>query len=200
MRIALKSPVFSHFRNFTPAGETNITHSPNAVPIALGTNLNWRFGTTGQKLKGSIGIGGSSANATGRAKDDASDTANLVNARVPKYTARILFLKVIAYTLGRTRISRLRDKINTAYLNVMKMSEENKENMVKTISAWYAAIHLGGGIMSTKNCHLSHIQTPVGSLTQPVEKLGQEEAQSSLLWSGGIILGLTLEFLGPLRM
>jgi len=86
-------------------------------------------------LKASIGIGGRSTNATGRTKDEASDTANLANARVPKYTARILFPKVIAYTLRQSRISRLRDKINTACLNAIKMSEENNENMVKVISA-----------------------------------------------------------------
>ena len=114
------------------------------VPIALGINLNWRCGTTGQKLKASIGIGGRTKNVTGLTKDDASDTTNLANARVPRYTARILFPKVIAYTLRRNRISRLRGKINAVYLSAMKMSEVDKENVVKTVSARYAAIHLCG--------------------------------------------------------
>ena len=63
------------------------------------------------------------------------------------------------------------DKINTGYLNMMKMSEENKENMVKMISAWYAAIHLSGG------CQHRTITTPtqtlVGPLTNSVDKFGR---------------------------
>ena len=178
------------------------THSPNAVPIPLGTNLNWRFGTTGQKLKASIGIGGRSTNATGRVKDDASDTANLANARVPKYTARILFLEVIAYTLRRTRISWSRDKINTTYLNVMKTSEENKEYMIKTISAWYAAIHLGEGMMSTKNfCHLSRTSKHQLDLSPSLWK-NSVRGRLRVIYCGVEVssLWLTLEFLGPLRM
>ena len=43
-------------------------------------------------------------------KDDTSVTVNLVNANAPKYTASILFLKVIAYILRRNRISRSTDE------------------------------------------------------------------------------------------
>ena len=37
-------------------------------------------------------------------KDIASDMANLASARLPKYAARILFLRVIAYILGWNRV------------------------------------------------------------------------------------------------
>lgn len=156
---------------------------------------------TGQKLKASIGIGGRSTNATGREKADASDTASLANARVPKYTARILFLKVIAYTLSRGRISWSGDRISTAYLNVMKMSEENKENMVKTISAWYAAIHLGVWVMSTKNCHLSRPFKHRLDLSPSLRTNSVGKRLKAVCCGLGVSsLGLTLEFLGPLRM
>ena len=88
-------------------------------------------------------------NITGWVKDDASDTINLADARIPKYAAMALFLNVIAYTLRRNLTIRLRDKINEAHLNVMKISEEDKKNMVKTTSTRYMAIHLGGDNVST---------------------------------------------------
>jgi len=84
----------------------------------------------------------------------------------------------------------------------MKMSEENKENIDKTISAWYAAIHLGGGDdVSKEPSPLSHdIQTLAGPLTQSADKFGQGGVK--LVCSGVEVssLRLTLEFLGPLRM
>jgi len=43
-------------------------------------------------------------NVGGLKKAVASAIDNLANVRVPQYTARILFLKVIAYTLGLGRI------------------------------------------------------------------------------------------------
>ena len=78
-------------------------------------------------LKTSSGIGGSPRGATGR-KNSTSDTPSLVNARAPKYAATILFLAVIAYILGRNRISQLRDKIVAAYLNPMKTSEDDRSS------------------------------------------------------------------------
>jgi len=48
----------------------------------------------------------------GGRKDDASVKTNFANARVPKYTARSLFLKAIVYILGRNHISWLRGEMN----------------------------------------------------------------------------------------
>ena len=41
----------------------------------------------------------------GLRKDDSIPTVNLASTMVPKYTASILFLEVIAYILGRNHIS-----------------------------------------------------------------------------------------------
>ena len=78
--------------------------APNAAPNELGTNMSRRSTTIAHILKASTGIGRNSTNVGGLTKAVASAIANLANVRVPKYTARILFLKVIAYTLGRGRI------------------------------------------------------------------------------------------------
>jgi len=55
-------------------------------------------------------MGGSSKSVAGLTKGDAMATANLTVARVPKYAKMYLFLRVNAYTLGRNRVSQLRDK------------------------------------------------------------------------------------------
>ena len=52
-------------------------------------------------LRASIGTRGSSTNVGGLRKVNTNVVVNLANVRVPKYAARILFLKVIAYNLGR---------------------------------------------------------------------------------------------------
>ena len=63
----------------------------------------------GHILKASIGSGRNSANSGGLRKADTSAITNLANVRDPKYAARILFLKVIAYTLGRGYIGWIAD-------------------------------------------------------------------------------------------
>jgi len=141
------------------------------VLIAIGADLKGRRETTLHKLKTSRGIGGRSKFVTCWRKD-ARDTANLVNAKVPKYTARILFLRVIPYILRRNRISQSEDKTNAAYLNAIKTSEDVKENEIKSNPARYVAIHLSKGLMSPKNCHLQSIEVSVCSLTQPVNRFG----------------------------
>ena len=108
-----------------PVAGARYGYSPNAVVIAIGTILNGRGTTTAHRLKTSIGIRGR-CKFVACGRKDASDTASLVNARAPKYTARILFPRVIPYILERNRISWSRDKINTANLNMMKTSEDVK--------------------------------------------------------------------------
>ena len=61
--------------------------------------MNWRSTTTPHKLKASTGAEGKLMIVGGSVKEDASDRASLANARVPRYTAKILFPKVIAYIL-----------------------------------------------------------------------------------------------------
>lgn len=70
--------------------------------------------------------------ATGLAKEDASDKVNLANAINPKYATRILFPRLMAYILGRPRSGREVARVSTAYLKVMKMSEDNKKNTIKS--------------------------------------------------------------------
>ena len=53
----------------------------------------------GHKLEVSIGRFGTPKSVIGRRKVDASDRINLSKAKVPKYTATNLFLKLIAYIL-----------------------------------------------------------------------------------------------------
>ena len=55
------------------------------------------------KSKVSIGTGGRSTTVRGPTRFDASETANLAIVMLPKYTASILFLDVIAYTLRQNR-------------------------------------------------------------------------------------------------
>ena len=58
---------------------------------------------TPHKRKASTRIGGKDLNAGGLKKTDTRIAANLANARVPKYTANIFFLELIAYTLTQSR-------------------------------------------------------------------------------------------------
>jgi len=87
-------------------------YSPNVVASALETGLNRSCGVTRHALKVSSGMGiwGRMEISTGLARPDARPMAYLVTARVPKYTAMNLFLRVNAYTLRRNCISRLRGK------------------------------------------------------------------------------------------
>lgn len=78
---------------------------PNPVAIESGINMNSRFTEAAHMLKASTGIRGRSTKTGGLAKDIATGIVILANARVPKYAASILFLEVIAYILGRNRIS-----------------------------------------------------------------------------------------------
>ena len=86
-------------RGFMPVVWNEHDYSPNTVASVNGTNLNLNCGIMRHRLKVSIGIGGRSKTPTGLARGDARDMANLVNARVPKYTATNLFRRVSAYTL-----------------------------------------------------------------------------------------------------
>ena len=106
-------------------GGVRFDYSPNAVLIAMGTILNGRGATDEHRLKASIGSGGRCMLITFGRKD-AIDTANLVNARAPKYTIRTLFPKVIPYILGWSHIRQSGDKMNTANLNMIKTSEDVK--------------------------------------------------------------------------
>jgi len=83
---------------------------PKTVPIEFGTNMSWRSILTGHRPAPPIRSGGRVMMVGGWRTDTASDMVILANIRVPKYDASILFLKVITYTLGRSRINRPRDK------------------------------------------------------------------------------------------
>lgn len=76
---------------------------PKAVPSECGTLLNRKSTTNPHKLKASIGAGGRSMIVRGPTRFDASETANLASAMLPKYTASILFLDVTAYTLRQNQ-------------------------------------------------------------------------------------------------
>lgn len=65
----------------------------------LGINLNFSFTMILHRLRESTGIWEKVIIVGVLANDDASDRDSLVNERVTKYTARILFFKVIAYML-----------------------------------------------------------------------------------------------------
>ena len=60
------------------------------------------------ELKASTGIGGGDMTTGDLENVDENVVVNLANARVPRYTTSILFLKLIAYTLGWNRIRWLR--------------------------------------------------------------------------------------------
>ena len=75
----------------------------------------------GHKLEVSIGRFGTPKSVIGRRKVDASDRINLSKAKVPKYTATNLFLKLIAYILRhRKRMSRFVEE------------KKKKENKIST--------------------------------------------------------------------
>lgn len=84
-------------------------HAPNTVPIEFGANMNLRFIVIPHKLEAFIGSEWRSTKTGRWTKAGARDISDLANARVPKYTASILFLEVIAYILGRNHISRSTD-------------------------------------------------------------------------------------------
>ena len=67
--------------------------------------MDLRSVTTPHKLKASIGIEWRSRTTGCLTRVGASDTTNLTDTRVPKYTASILFLEVIAYILEFNRVS-----------------------------------------------------------------------------------------------
>ena len=91
-------------RSVIPAFHVNdrneCNYVPNAVPIEFGINISWRSMLTSHKLKGSIGTRGRAVIFGGLIKAVTKGEAILVNIRAPRYTASVLFLKVIAYTLG----------------------------------------------------------------------------------------------------
>ena len=68
--------------------------------------MNLRFIVIPHKLEAFIGSERRSTKTGRWTKAGARDMIDLANARVPKYTASILFLEVIAYILGRNHISR----------------------------------------------------------------------------------------------
>ena len=78
---------------------------PNAVAIEFGTNLNWRSITVTHMWVASTGIEGKFAIVGALMNEVANATVNLVNARVPKYAANIVFPELIAYILKRHRVS-----------------------------------------------------------------------------------------------
>ena len=80
-------------------------HTPNMVPIEIGTNVSRGSTAIAHKLKASTGTRGKRTTNRGSTKDDRRSIVNLATARVPKYSARMLFLEVIAYILGLNRIS-----------------------------------------------------------------------------------------------
>ena len=86
-------------------------YSPSTVPMALGRYLNSNCATIGHKLKASIGTGGRSKRVAGLTKGDASATANLTAARVPKYNPINLFLRVNAYTLKNKSYQSVEEQI-----------------------------------------------------------------------------------------
>ena len=63
--------------------------------------MNWRFGSIGHRFKASMSNGILTKNVPGWRKADKSDMTNLDKARIPRYAAMNLFLKVIAYILRR---------------------------------------------------------------------------------------------------
>jgi len=105
MRIILGVPRDQQSSEIYATSWDERNYAPNAVPIEFGTNLNLSSGRCPHKLKASTGIRGRSMTVGGLEKDDASDIANLANAKLPKYAASILFLKVIAYILRQYCIS-----------------------------------------------------------------------------------------------
>ena len=119
---------------------------PNAVPNELGMTMSRGFTTVAQILKASIGTGGNSTNVGGLRKADTSVIANLANARVPKYAARILFLKVIAYTLGWGRVGWIGGWRQTTHLNTMNISEETKKITNEIAWTLYEMRHLSNGM------------------------------------------------------
>ena len=109
-------------------------HIPNVVPIEIGANVSSGFMLIAHMLKASTGTSGRSTTNVGSTKKDTRNVVNLANARIPKYTMNVLFLRVIAYSLGRNRIGWLSGTgEGTTHLNVMKMSEKNKKKAIKTI-------------------------------------------------------------------
>ena len=71
--------------------------------------MNLRFIVIPHKLEAFIGSEWRSTKTGRWTKAGARDISDLANARVPKYTASILFLEVIAYILGRNHISQSTD-------------------------------------------------------------------------------------------
>jgi len=102
---------------------------------------------------------------------------NFVNARVPKYAAINLFLRVSAYTLRLNRISQLRDKDNGV---------PQRDKNVRRKQEKCAHDHLeverddapGWEVMSAQNSQLSSMRTPDGPLTQSVNKFGRTKQKS----------------------
>jgi len=63
------------------------------------------------------------------------DRTNLTTARMPKYQTMILLLEVTARILRSHHVSWLSKVLwNTKHLSMMKMSDENKKNVIK--STW----------------------------------------------------------------
>ena len=64
----------------------------------------WGLMWNAHMLKASTGTTGRPTTNVGSTKNDTMNIVNLANARTPKYTTSLLFLKVIAYSLGRNHI------------------------------------------------------------------------------------------------
>ena len=71
-------------------------YAPNTVPIEFRIKIKWKSTSAAHKLKTSIGIGGRVMTVGCLRKDDMRARVSLDATRVPKYTARSRFLKVIA--------------------------------------------------------------------------------------------------------
>ena len=132
---------------------------PNTVPIEFGITMRWRSTFIVHMLKKSSGIGGMGTTDGGLRKPVMKFVINFANTRVPRYTAIILFLEVIAYTLDEiVSISRT-ISADTMYLNMTKMSEAKKKNATENTWKEYPAMHLGGGKTLARSPHLPTRQT-----------------------------------------
>jgi len=133
----------------------------------------------------------------GRRKVDTRVMVNLVNARVPKYIATNLFLRVIAYTLRQNRIGQFGGQRHTrTYLITMKKSEEVKRNTTRIEDARNSAMHLGRESVSAHNS--SSMRTTVRSLTRSVNQSGQKKNKVKTVrcGAGAHSFGQTSEVLG----
>ena len=93
-----------HDQRYSTFNWNEHNHVPNVVPIDIGANMILGFMLIAHMLKASTGTMGRFTTNVGSTKNDTMNIVNLANARIPKYTTSVLFLRVIAYSLGRNRI------------------------------------------------------------------------------------------------